>query len=74
MVLKEFMKMPLLAGNNVRVIEQVMIDYGPMYDTRYSGTFFEMRESKNLEDLLDTRILWIDIVGDGIVQVVLDRS
>lgn len=71
MTLKEFMKIPLLSGNEVRVIEQAISFDAPMYDTRYLGTFFEMRESKSLEDLLEHRVLWIDIVGDGIVQIVL---
>lgn len=74
MTLKEFMKIPLLAGNEVRVIEQAISFDVPMYDTRYLGTFFEMRDDKSLKDLLNHRVLWIDIVSDGIVQVVLVRE
>lgn len=74
MTLKDFMKSPLLAGNEVKLIEQV-IDWGsPMYETKYSGTFFEMRDDKSLEDLLGRKVFWIDIVGDGTVQVVLIKE
>lgn len=77
MILKEFMKSPLLAGNMVKVVEQV-IDWGtPMFETKYSGTFFEMRQDKSLEELLEYKVFWIDIIGGGpvgTVQVVLVKE